>query len=224
MPYGKRKTEIKLMKKIIIFVLAVAGLFALVYSNIPSTIDKNQIKAISLIDYPSEFNYRQTANDCGPYNTAAVVRALKKDDVDSRIFAEEIRWRLPNKYTLPWGLEEQLEENGIAIEKPNLKFLSDEEKILFLQQQLSQKRPIIVLGEIDGFEHYITVFGFDSSKDEFYVYDSLNDKDPIIDGLTKDDNSNLPGNRTFTSKDLLNFWRDGGMYGLYKWYAIVADD
>lgn len=185
-------------------------------------VNQSLIKTISLIDYPSKFNYKQTGNDCGPYNTAAVVRALKKDEVDSQTFAEEIGWRLPNKYTLPWGLEEQLEENGIAIEKPNLRFLSDEKKILFLQQRLSQERPVIVLGERDGFEHYITLFGFDSSKDEFYVYDSLNDKNPIIDGLTKDDNANLPGNRTFTSKDLLDFWRGGGMYGLYKWYVIVA--
>lgn len=212
------------MKKVIFFALAATGIVVFLYSGIPPSIDKNQIETLSLIDYPSEFNYRQTANDCGPYNTAAVVRALKKTEVGSQTFAEEIGWRLPNEYTLPWGLEEQLEENGVTIEKPNLRFLSDEKKILFLQQRLSQERPVIVLGERDGFEHYITLFGFDSSKDEFYVYDSLNDKDPIIDGLTKDDNANLPGNRTLTSKDLLDFWRGGGMYGLYKWYAIVADD
>lgn len=210
------------VKILIIFVVVFSGIVFLFFNNPPPVIDKSQIKTISLIDYPSESNYRQTGNDCGPFSTAAVVRALKKDEVDSQTFAEEIGWRLPNNYTLPWGLEEQLKKNDITIEKPNLKFLSDKERILFLQQRLSRERPIVILGEIDGFEHYITVFGFDSSKDEFYVYDSLNDKDPIIDGLTKDDNTNLPGNRTFTSKDMLDFWRGGGMYGLYKWYAIVA--
>jgi len=206
----------------LLLIFAIAGLATLLYLNIPPTIDKNQIKTTSLIDYPSGFNYRQTTNDCGPYNTAAVVRAIKKIEVDSQKFAEEIEWRLPNKYTLPWGLEKQLKENEIAIEKPNLRFLSDKEKISFLQQQLSQKKPIIILGETDGFEHYITVFGFDSSKDEFYVYDSLNDKNPTLEGLTKDDNADFPGNKTFTSKELLDFWRGGGMYGIYRWYAIVA--
>jgi hypothetical protein len=196
-----------------VFVMIVLGITFLFFDNPPLIIDKSQIKTTSLIDYPSKFNYRQTVNDCGAFNTAAVVRALKKEEIDSQVFAEEIGWRLPNKYTLPWGLEEQLEENGIVIEKPNLKSLPDEEKILFLQQQLSQGKPIIILGETNGFEHYITIFGFDASKDEFYIYDSLHDKD---------DNADSPGNRTFSSEELLDFWRGGGMYGMYKWYVIVA--
>lgn len=205
------------VKILTIFLVIFLGIVFLFFNNPPPVIDQSQIKTISLIDYPSKFNYKQTANDCGPYNTAAVVRALKKEEVDSQTFAEEIGWRLPNKYTLPWGLEEQLEENGITIEKPNLRFSSDEEKILFLQQELSLRKPIIILGERSNFEHYVTIFGFDASKDEFYIYDSLGEAD-------KDDNFNLPGNKTFSSEELLNFWRKGGMYGLYKWYAIVADD
>lgn len=162
-------------------------------------------------------------NNCGPFNTAAVVRALKKKEVNSQTFAKKIGWRLPNKYTLPLGIEKQLEENGIAVEKPNLKTLADEEKILFLQQELSHGKPIIILGERNNFEHYVTIFGFDSLKDEFYVYDSFHDKKPgSKDEMTKDDNADLPGNRIFSSKELLNFWRNGGMYGIYNWYAIVT--
>jgi len=211
-------------KKTIIFVVTILATIIIVFpSKAEPVIDKNQIKTISLIDYPAKFNYRQTINDCGPFSTAAIVRALKKKEIDSKEFAEKIEWRLTNKYTLPWGIEKQLEENGVVVAKPNLESLSDENKILFLQQQLSLSKPIIILGERNNFEHYVTIFGFDSLKDEFYVYDSIHDKKSDTDsGMTKDDNDKFPGNRTFSSEELLNFWRNGGMYGIYKWYAIVS--
>lgn len=199
------------------------GIILIIISwNGPPVIDENQIKTISLIDYPAKFNFRQTINDCGPFSTAAVVRALKKEEVDSQIFAEKIEWRLPNKYTLPWGIEKQLEENGVVVEKPNLESLSDDDKILFLQQQLSLSKPIIILGERNDYEHYITIFGFNSQKDEFYIYDSIYDENLETDGeITKDDNAGFPGNRTFSSEELLSFWRNGGAFGMYQWYAIV---
>lgn len=67
--------------------------------------DRGKISPSSIIEYPSQYNYRQTTNDCGPFNVAAVVRALIAD-VDSKEFAKNIGWRLPNKYTLPGGMEE----------------------------------------------------------------------------------------------------------------------
>ena len=188
--------------------------------NTPTRFDENKITVSSAIEYSQKFNYRQTVNDCGPFNVAAAVRALKKEEVSSAEFAKNIEWRLPNRYTLPWGMEKQLKENGIAVEIPNIKVLSDEEKILLLQERLSQRKPAIVLGERDNYEHYITIFGFDSTKGEFNVYDSLFEKGN--NGFTIDKNGSLPGNRNFTSAELLNFWRGGGMYGLYNWYAIIA--
>jgi len=211
------------IKNILIFAMIGIGIILIIISwNGPPVIDENQIKTISLIDYPAKFNFRQTINDCGPFSTAAVVRALKKEEVDSQIFAEKIEWRLPNKYTLPWGIEKQLEENGVVVEKPNLESLSDDDKILFLQQQLSLSKPIIILGERNDYEHYITIFGFNSQKDEFYIYDSIYDENLETDGeITKDDNAGFPGNRTFSSEELLSFWRNGGAFGMYQWYAIV---
>lgn len=108
----------------------------------------------------------------------------------------------------------------MLIEIPNLKNLSDENKIDFLREQLSQKKPTIILGGRENYQHYITIFGFDRSKNEFYIYDSLFDKGDK--DLTKDSNGDLPGNRTYSSDELLNFWRRGGMYGFYTWYAIIT--
>lgn len=218
----EKEKFMKIKKKITILLVVILGIIIFFTWDTSPVIDKTQIKQISLIAYPEDFNYRQTINDCGPFNTATVVRALKGEEIDSQVFAEEIKWRLPNKYTLPWGLEKQLKDSGIKIETPNLKSLSDEDKILFLYEQLSQGNPIIILGERDDFEHYITIFGFDSAKDEFYTYDSLQDKNSDIEGLTIDDNGELPGNKTLNTEELLSFWRGGGMYGLYKWYVIVA--
>ncbi len=185
-------------------------------------IDQNLIKESALITYPAQYNYRQTGNDCGPFNVAAVVRALKKEDVDSTSFAQKIGWRLPNKYTLPWGLENQLKENGIKVEKPHFNLLTDDEKITLVQQHLSVGKPIIILGERENYEHYLTLLGFNASADEYYIYDSLQTASPDQQGITTDKNGQLPGNATLTASELLNFWRGSGMYGLWKWYGLVT--
>ena len=210
-------------KYLIIFaaiLILIFGICFLVNKKAP-IIYESKVSNSYIIDYPSKYNYRQTINDCGPFNVAAVIRALAKKEIKSSDFAKNMKWRLPNKYTLPWGLEKQLQENDISIEIPNIKALPDKEKIIFLKERLSQNKPIIILGEANGYEHYMTIFGFNSLKDEFYIYDSMYDKNE--EGFTVDDNNSLPGNRNFTSKELLNFWRGGGMYGVYNWYTIVAD-
>lgn len=214
----KRKLRFGILAILIITIAATVY----IRETSPPMIDKNQIKSAYLIEYSTKFNYRQTANDCGPFNVAAVVRTLKKEEVDSGKFSKEIKWRLPNKYTLPIGLKKQLKQNGIIVKVPNLKRLSNEDKIYFLQQQLSQGKPVILLGEKENYQHYITVFGFDTSKDEFYIYDSAYQEDERIRGLTRDDNATLPGNQTITSNKMLDFWDGGGMYGVYNWYALVA--
>ncbi|MDD3861366.1 MAG: hypothetical protein PHP74_00510 [Candidatus Gracilibacteria bacterium] len=206
----------------VVIVAIFIALCLLFFVNKPPTIGMSNIKEIALIDYSSDINFRQTVNDCGPYNVATVVRALKKEKIDSSKFAKEIKWRLPNKYTLPLGLERQLKENGINIEIPQVKRLSDRDKIAFLHEQLSLGNPIVILGGIDHYQHYMTIFGFNSNKDEFYIYDSLQEENPDNLSLTIDENDELPGNKSMSSKDLMDFWRKGGMYGIYKWYAIVA--
>lgn len=219
--FGEKKMKHK-TKIIGTIVILSVGIILSFSGNTTPVIDKSQIKSIALIEYPAEYNYRQTINDCGPFNTAAIVRALKKTKVDSKSFAEEIKWRLPNKYTLPWGIEKQLEENGIVMETPDVETLTNEDKIFFLQEQISLGKPIVILGGRDNYQHYVSIFGFDSSKNEFYIYDSLLDKNLEVEGLTIDENGDLPGNKTFFSADILEFWNKGGMYGLYRWYAIVA--
>lgn len=204
---------------LLILTVLISG--AIINGNKPQ-INKDTIKESSFVPYPPQYNYLQTRNDCGPFNVAAVVRALKEEDVDSTSFAKEIEWRLPNKYTLPWGLEKQLKENGINIEKPHFNLLTDDEKIKLIQQYLSLDKPIIILGERDNYEHYLTLLGFNAVTDEYYIYDSLQTASTDQQGMTTDKNGSLPGNATLNESELLNFWRGSGMYGLWKWYGIVA--
>lgn len=177
-----------------------------------------QYPAVQLIEYPSEYNYSQSYNDCGPFNTAAVVRALTHKNVSSKEFAETIEGRIQYNYTLPTGLEKQLKENGINVETHDLSDLSDENKINYLKYQLYLGKPVILLIKWEGYQHYITLFGYDS--DEFYVYNSLQTiaEEP---GFTIDENGQLPGNMNISKDELLKVWSEGGLMGQYKWYALI---
>ncbi|MEK7623792.1 MAG: hypothetical protein AAB408_03950 [Patescibacteria group bacterium] len=171
-----------------------------------------------MMAYPSEYNFRQTPNACGPYNTAAVVRTLSGQDVSSEEFARAIDWKIPRFGTHPFGLEKQLEKHGIHVESYSLRSLAKEERIIFLKQQLAEKRPVILLVERHGYEHYVTLFGYD--HDVFFIYDSAHDRGS--EGMTKDDNGVLPGNITLSSDTLLAEWAKGGVLGFYTWYALVG--
>lgn len=192
-----------------------------VFKNQKIKLDTNTVKKSVVINYDQKYNLRQTKNDCAPFNAAAVVRIIQNKDVSSEEFAKKIKWRLPNKYTIPIGLEQQLKDNGISIGIPNVSNLSDSEKIGYLTEQLSQGKPIIILGKQGNFQHYITLLGYNSSQDNFYIYDSAFEKGE--ENLTKDVNGEMPGNRNFTSDEIISFWKGGGMFGFYKWYLIVAD-
>lgn len=208
--------------KIIAASICLTGIYFWVSRDYTEKISVNtqSIKTSVIIPYDPAYNLRQTINDCAPFNAAAVVRALKGENVSSTEFAIQMPWRLPNKYTIPIGLEELLQEKGVTISTPDLAQVDDPAKIDYLKEQLSLGRPIIILGKQDNYQHYITLFGFSTADDQFYVYDSAFKKGS--DNLTVDGNENLPGNKNMSSTELLTFWRGGGMYGLYTWYSLVA--
>lgn len=214
-------------KLVAIVVLTILALFGLVHGHKnKARIDSIEILEEATIPYSSTLNFRQTVNDCGPFNVAAIVRIIKEREVSSSTFAKEIGWRLPNKYTLPQGLESLLGKNDVKFKTPNVNDLSDEDKMKYLKQELSKKHPIIILGARDEFvgseyQHYITLLGFNNKEDIFYVYDPFYTKSH--EGMTIDSNGEKSGNRNYKEKDLLEFWKKGGMYGLYTWYLIVAE-
>lgn len=204
----------------ILLVMLLVGLFLLRPRNDVPEMNKFLIQDTHITDYSSEYHFLQTGNDCGPFNVAALTRILVNKEVSSAEFAKTIGWRMPNGYTMPWGLEKQLKENGISVELPNLTVFTDEERINFLHERMSQGKLLVILGAKGDIQHYLSLFGFNRNNDEFYVYDSLIEEGAL--GFTIDENGSLPGNRTLSSEELLEFWSKGGMYGKFMWYAIVA--
>jgi len=204
----------------ILLVIVLVGLFLLRPRTDVPEMNKSLIQDSAITDYSSEFHFLQTGNDCGPFNVAALTRTLADKEVSSAEFAETIGWRMPNGYTMPWGLEKQLKDNGIPVELPNLTVFTDEERINFLHERMSQGKLVIILGVKGDIQHYLSLFGFNRRNDEFYVYDSLIEEG--APGFTIDENGSLAGNRTLSSEELMEFWRRGGMYGKFMWYAIVA--
>lgn len=183
------------------------------------------IKDKTVLFYDSKYNFRQSDLNCGSYAAAAIIRVLADNKINSEEVVDNMRYRLPNKYTTPLGIIQSLKKYGIKSDELFTEKLKPNECLSVLRERLSRDRPIILLGEIKegeyaGFDHYVVLLGFSKEEDEFYIYDSLY---AVAESeLTKDNNGPLAGNITWTNQELLDFWQGGGMYGLYRWYAIAA--
>jgi hypothetical protein len=59
-------------------------------SRVKPQIDATVIGESAFIKYPADYNYRQSKNDCGPFNVAAAIRGLTGKNVDSAVLAQEI--------------------------------------------------------------------------------------------------------------------------------------
>lgn len=161
----------------------------------------------------SDYHYRQSGNDCGPLNVAAVLR-LRDIQVDNQEIIDSTKFRFRNDYTHPWGIEDHF----MFSFSYDTSELNDEEKINFLKSKISSRHAGILLGGTDTYQHYITLLGY--GDDEFYVYDSLHTKG--VDGLTVDSNGSTVGNRSLSNEELLDFWSKGGMYGFYEDYVMFV--
>ena len=197
------------------------GYFILVPSS-KAIIDLDLIKNQALIDYGIEHNYRQSSVECSVYTVYAVGVIAKNIQLDIGTLWNEI----PLKVSIgvhPWGLEYLLKKYGFNFTTPSVRHLNNEDKLLYLRQELSQEHPIILLGEYHKgqYQHYMTLVGFDDELDVYYFYDSLHARQD--ENYTIDSNGDLPGNRTLTSDELFNFWTGGGLYGFYEWYANYCE-
>jgi len=170
------------------------------------------------INFSKENNLRQSYNDCAIFSIKAVIKILNKKDQKIENIKDEIKERLPNNYTLPWGIENYLKKNKIKINVINFSILNDNQKTLKLREILFKKRPIILLIGIGKYQHYITLLGYNDKY--FFIYDSIYKTDVNDKKYTVDDNSKMPGNRNILYNELMKLWNNGGMYGLYKNYGI----
>lgn len=172
------------------------------------------------LQFSSRYNYRQGYNECGPFSAKAVITILKGKDIPIGEAAGEIKWRLKNGNTLPWGLEAYLKKNHIFVDTPNFFSVDDSEKIEILKKNLAAGKPVIVLIGLGKYQHYITLVGYENAY--FYVYDSLHTAQDTKKGYTIDSNGYLPGNKNLSIQSFLKLWSKGGMYGFYSYYGIVC--
>ncbi len=131
---------------------------------------------------------------------------------------KELPWKLPGGYTHPRALESLIQKQGVATQVFDAGSLNDEEKIRFLQQQISAGSPVILLTYMYDYQHYITLLGYDAAQGAFSIYDPVFTRGET--GMTVDENGALPGNRTIANDRLLTDWSRGGIAGLYTWYAL----
>jgi len=205
---------------ITLFLAAVCGAAFIAVTDV-FKVDSRLIRPVTMLPFASSYNLLQTYNDCGPYSCAIVVHVLTQAEVNISEFVQGMEWRLPNKTTLPWGLEKLLLHYGIKSETPFLILFSKRERINYLKAQLSSGKPIIILGLKQGMGHYITLLGY--RNDDFYVYDSWHTRNPLKSGsYTYDDNGMLPGNLTLSEEELLQFWEGSEKFLFFAWYALVA--
>lgn len=222
MSRGKQLVVTFLILTVMAFVVPV-GVIALIHKPLDAS-DGSVVEPqsdVTKLFFPSEWNVRQTKNACGVYAVSAAISSWNAKQMDPKNVARKIFWRLPSGYTLPWGIEDGLSHYGIANSAYSADHLSEKEKITFLQSWLAARTPIVLLGREHNLLHYVTLLGYEKSSSTFFVYDSLLQKSETDPSHTVDLNGEEPGNTTWTSDQLLDFWNTGGVWGFYKNYAVV---
>ena len=137
----------------------------------------------------------QGKNQCAAYSSAFVLRNFGQPAKGSEVY-DKLPFKIPiSGYVLPKGVISNLQSSGLnpILYKGNLDSLK--------QRLVTETNPIIVLvGNGLFWQHYMTLVGFDNEKEELYFFDSNKDKDQ---------NGDLPGNRTMTSDYFLKWWNNG---------------
>jgi hypothetical protein len=198
------------MKKKIFLSLTTAVLILFIQSEL--------FTSETMILFDSVNNLHQTYNDCAPFCIKAVLTISGNDKTSVAEIKASLKWRTKNNYTIPLGLEQSLNKYGIFFDVINWNNRNTVEKISGLKECLRKKYPVIILVAYGKFQHYMVLLGYDDEN--FYVYDPVLKTEKNNPMMTVDLNAEKPGNRNMRFKELIDMWNKGGMYGLYKNYAI----
>lgn len=174
-------------------------------------------------------NYlKQGISHCGAYSVKAILEAydkngnLKPTDYHSHWFGKLTGLTLGKHY-----YERMLEKNGVKATTQSLGSTTNDIKLTTLKNILKRDSPVMLrigngyqfgtynraLGIIQG--HWITLWGFDDSKQIFYVYDSALKE--------KYRSKNLPiGNTTRTFQEILRDWNFG--HWQFWWWPFAGKD
>lgn len=189
---GKVKTKWILLAVVFCFLL-LGSIYIL------SPFPTSESKAINLpnkFDVPINTGFEiQGKNQCAAFSTAFILRNFNRKAEGSEVYTG-IPYKIPiSGYVLPKGVVTYIQSQGFS---PTL-FKGD---ISSLKTRLVQgNNPIIVLvGNGLLWQHYMTLVGYDNEKQELHFFDS---------GREKDENADLPGNRTMAEDYFLKWWNNG---------------
>jgi hypothetical protein len=169
----------------------------------------------------NEIYYRQTLNNCAPYAVMGVINILFEEIKDPEILAKETKWRIIKNLTFPQGLIDLLHKNNIKTKEYSLKIYSNNEKVVWLKNQIDNGNPMILLVKVKNVQHYFTVIGYDENG--FMLYDSLQEKQNENARKTIIDREEYMGNRYYTNNEIINLWNNGGYKIFFRNWAIVCE-
>ncbi|PIE05230.1 MAG: hypothetical protein CSA76_00110, partial [Spirochaetales bacterium] len=159
-------------KKIFIAAAALVLLILLTTLLPPGLLVPSAIQKGAYIPIDPSIQLRQGLNQCGPYSVRAVINALSGTVVSPDIINKEMKWRLENQMTLPFGLTSVLHSYKINTRHRILLLQNKNQKIRYLKWKISRGHPLILLNMTPkGIQHYFTILGYEN--DNFYLYDSL---------------------------------------------------
>ncbi|MDR0524706.1 MAG: C39 family peptidase [Spirochaetaceae bacterium] len=213
----------KNIKKISIFFAVLLFVFTMVFlRTVPSVGLKimENTNSLKYLKISNEIYYRQTLNNCAPYTVMGVINILTGEIKDPEILAKETKWRLIKNLTFPQGIIELLHKYNIKTKEYSLKLYSNNEKIIWLKNQIDNQTPVILLVKVKNIQHYFTIIGYDEKG--FMLYDSLQEKQIDNPRKTIIDREEYIGNRYYTNNEILELWNNGGYKIFFRNWAVIS--
>ena len=175
---------------------------------------------------PKEY-LRQGKLHCGVYSAKAVLNAYGLDAHDDpRDFHISTLGRVSGIVT-PKMMTEILANHGLVAEMQTVKSLTNEQKVTRLMEEVARDNPVVLMVN-NGYKHdggyskfwkntilhWVTVWGYDEKKQEFYLYDPAVKHDP--------NNGNLPiGNVARKYSEVIRDW-EGWALPIFERYRYIT--
>ncbi|MDR2783609.1 MAG: C39 family peptidase [Treponema sp.] len=214
------KKHVKIFSIIISIVLVVVTvLFLRIIPSVGVKIDENSLQ-INYLNISNKIFYRQTLNNCAPYAVMGVINIVTGETKDPEALAKETNWRIIKNLTFPQGIIDLLHKYKIQTKEYSLKLYSDNEKIMWLKNQVDNGTPIILLVKVKNIQHYFTIIGYDENG--FMLYDSLQEKENNDSRKTIIDKKEYAGNKYYKGAEIIELWNNGGYKIFFRNWAVVC--
>lgn len=147
----------------------------------------------------------QSYNNCAAYSAMAAIQITRQKMFNPEDLAQEFTWRTAKGLTYPFGLLDLLHKHQVKTQESQLSNYSNEAKLACLREQLSDGRPLIILGKVHGVRQYLVLVGY--SAGTFHVYDPLTPQANQVNRLAVDYNQAAVGNKSLPDVECCNFGR-----------------